>query len=173
MMQNHWLSRLLAVSAVLLILTGCGVMPDQHAIRQALGLEQPFAHYDAPAPPTPAGFVLALALNQANAIAYHDTHAGIQGTITDPRAIERVIAVLSGAPRAGATRVTAVHALTLQFQLSRPERTVIVSYNPKQDTLIMYNIPNPAWPEHMVATYSVPPGFSDELDAAIQAAAQP
>lgn len=172
-MHNHRLPHILAVSAVLLILTGCGVIPDQHAIRQALGLERPFAHYDVPAPPTPAGFVLALALNQTDAIDYHDARVGMQGTITDPRAIERVITALSGAPRAGARRSAAVHALTLQFQLSRPERIVIVSYNPNQDTLVMYNIPNPAWPEHIVATYSVPPGFGAELDAAIQAAAQP
>lgn len=163
---------LAALSA--LLLAGCASVPDMQSIRQALGLEPAFAHYDVPAPPTPAGYIVAMGMSQVEAIDYREPRAGVQGRITDPQVIRRVLDTLRAAPYAAATpEVAPAHTITLDFSLGRPSRTVIATYDPTRHLLMLYNVPTPDWPEHMVATYAVAPGFGAELNAALQTSPQP
>ncbi len=162
------LVRLLCAGAALAGLTACASLPGERQVRRFLGLERTFAHNDLPAPPTPSAYVVQLAMSRTQRIVVREP-SGRQFEVTDPRAIQEVLGVLRAGPHlAGAPGAAEpVNRLQLEFIIGPPPRTVTAHYNAASDTLQLYNVPTEAWPDHIVGTYPVAPGFGAALAEAL------
>jgi hypothetical protein len=165
--QRYVLTALVLVT--LLITTACAAVPGEGRVKQFLGLEQSFAHNDVPAPPTSGAFVLQFGMGQTKRIVIRGQKDAVLGEVTDPRAVQAVLAVF----RSGTTTRFAGNAdvqqapFQLDFLIDTPERLVTAHYNPASHTLQLYNLPTAAWPDHAVASYAMTPAFGAALQAAL------
>jgi hypothetical protein len=164
---------LLVLLSVLLATTGCTSTGHEQAVRQFLGLEQTFPHNDIPPPPTPAGFAMLLGLGQTQRITVRDLAGNQEQHITDAQAVAQVIAVLRRGAQAQ-PRTTEAHTptetLQLHLTLGPPQREVTVVYKPSNGSLVLFNVPVAAWPDHVVGTYTVPDSFGAALTEALATA---
>lgn len=150
--------------------TGCTTLPGEYQVKQFLGLEQTFPHYDVPAPPTSAAYVLQLGMGQTRRIIVRAQPGAQQYEVSDPLTIQAVLGVL----RAGSLATVPASLqnpqapVQLDFVIGSPERTVTAHYNPANQTLQLYNVSTPAWPDHAVGAYTVSPAFGAALLEALQ-----
>jgi hypothetical protein len=170
---TRWLRlswRLAAVLVLMSSIAGCSALPSDRQVKQFLGLERTFAHNDVPSPPSPDAYVLQLGMGQTRRIVVHQQPGRSQHEVTDPQAIASVLAVLRAGPQAIASPASPPLEDTLQldFVAGPPERVVTAHYNPKTQTLQIYNIPTAAWPDHAVSTYTLPPAFGTALRDALE-----
>lgn len=154
-------------------MTGCASLPDQRQVKRFLGLEQPFAHNDIPAPATPGGYVSLFGMGQTDHILVSMQQGAVKYELSDAQAIHKIVTIIRTASQANTAASTSStqQPIQLTFLIGSPQRSVSAYYIPATQALHLYNIPTASWPDHAVAVYTVAPDFGAALLSALDAAA--